>query len=217
MNRVLPTIFGTLVLSFSAAGQKAPKTNPNKPKVLGTVTVIAPPYEPPNYPHETEPGLWKEVSSSDGGIRVTMPTGSGKYLFDDSILLSDGNEALSISASTKYAVFKITTRPAVRLEGKRDIEAYLESMIKFIDERPIATLRSKKDVYYGTQVGREIVVLNQMAEQTEIQIARLFVLNSTLVVLEVIVDESTDMKNIEPWINKFFESLVVALPTINEV
>lgn len=217
MNRVIPIIFGLFILSFSAEGQKVPKSKPDKPKVLGTVTVVAPPYEPPNYPHETEPGLWKEVSSSNGGIRVTMPTGSGKYLFDDSIVLSDGNEALSISASTKNAVFKITTRPAGLLQGNRDIEAYLESMIRFIEERPIATLRSKKNVYYGSQVGREIVILNQMAEQTEIQIARLFVLNSTLVVLEVIVDESTDMKNIEPWINKFFESLVVPLPTINEV
>lgn len=217
MNRVLPIIFGTLVLSFSAAGQEAPKKKPNKPKVLGTVTVVAPPYEPPNYPHETEPGLWKEVTSSDGGIRITMPTGSGKYLFDDSIVLSDGKQALSISASTKNTVFKITTRPAARLQGKRDIEVYLESMIKIIEERPIATLRSKKDVYYGSHLGKEIVVVNQMAEQTEVQIARLFALNSTLVVLEVIVDESTDMKNIEPWVNKFFESLVVALPTIKEV
>lgn len=216
MNRFLPIIFGTLVLSLSAAGQKAPKTKPNKPKVLGTVTVVAPPYEPPNYPHETEPGLWKEVSSTDGGIRISMPTGSGKYLFDDSVVLSGGSEALSIRALTKNAVFRITTRPADRLQGNRDIEVYLESMITFIEERPIATLRSKKDVFYGPFIGKEIVVVNQMAEQTEIQIARLFVLNSTLVVLEVIIDESTEMKTIEPWVDKFFQSLVVDLSPLNE-
>lgn len=209
-------IFLALILhTVPSAGQKSRKPR-KQPIIRETVTVKGGPYIAPKYPDETEADLWKEHAINGGSIKLTFPSGSGKYLHDGSEELPDGPTLVSVSATTKNASYQLLTRPVAPLLSNPDIEDVLETSISSVFSKTNTQIISKKNVYYAGFIGKELVISTTRAEGKEIQHARVFLLSGTLIAMYVTLDDPNSGKAMQPWITKFFESLVVRLPARND-
>lgn len=209
MKAIFLIFIVALIVPLSAWAQKAKKTPVKKPVIREIVTVKRTPYVPPEYPSETEPDLWKEHSTKDGAIKIAFPSGAGKHFHNDSEALPDGAELVVMSAYTKNATYKLITRPVAPLLNNSDIEEVLESSISSAYSMPRTTIVSKKNVSYKGFVGKELVLSTTRTEAKEVQHARFFLLNANLIAIYVTLDDPNSGKAIEPWIRKFFDSLVV--------
>lgn len=209
-------VFVALILyTASVAGQKSRKPR-KQPIIRETVTVKGGPYIAPKYPDETEADLWKEHAINGGSIKLTFPSGSGKYFHDGSEELLDGQTLVSVSATTTNASYLLLTRPVAPLLSNSDIEEVLETSISSVFSKTNTQIVSKKNVYYAGFIGKDLVISTTRAEGKEIQHARLFLLNGTLIAMYVTLDDPNSGKAMEPWIIRFFDSLVVRLPAKND-
>jgi hypothetical protein len=206
-----------MVLSVSISAQKKGKRSTAKmPVIHETVTVKAGPYTPPVYPAETEPDIWNDFSTKDGAIKITFPAKSGGYLFTDSEIMPDGKEVVVVTAYTANASYKLITRPVAPLLNNGDIDDVLESSINLAYSLPKTKIISKKNISYGSFLGKEVILSTDIGKEKEVQYARFYLLNSNLIAIYVTLDNPNSGKKMEPWVNKFFASLFVILQIKNE-
>lgn len=207
---LIPVLVISAVLS--AEGQTRKKSIKSKrPVVRATVTVKADPYKPPIYPNETDDGVWNEYSSKDGKIKLTFPAPVEK-LYDDSEPQNDGRLIISMSAYTKNGSYRLLVRPFPAILDNRGIDYVLENSIQLVFVQPRITIVKKTNVFYEGFLGKELIVRETGAQGKSIQYAQFYILNSQLITLIVELDHSASQEKMEPWIRKFFDSLVVKLP-----
>lgn len=215
MKFLLITILTILAsLATSAQSQKKP-TKAKKPVVRATVTVKGEPHVPHVYPNETDDGIWNEYSTKDGVIKITFPSVLEK-LRNSSESRDDGQIFISLTAPTNNGSYELLTRPFSAITDNREIDRILEDSINKVVSGPIMKIVSKKNIYYGGFLGKELIIRKTVAEGEYIQYSRFFILNSRLITLNVSLDYGVSKEKMEPWIQKFFDSLVVHLPNTPE-
>src|SRR5688500_16793827 len=202
-------IFSTFFFATSVHGQRE-SSKTKKPLVRATVTIKGEPYKPPVYPPENEPALWNEYSTKDGSIVATFPSERGK-LSDDSEVLDNREFFLPIAANTKNATYQLSARTFPPIKDNTEINSVLEDSVKRAFTRPMMKIISKKDIYYHGFLGKELIISRTVAEGEYTQYARLFILNSKLITVNVSLNHGVSKEKMEPWIRKFFDSLKVHL------
>ena len=210
---ILILLMSASVASSAQTRKKSTKTE--KPVVLGTVTIKGEPYVPPVYPSETDAGIWNEFSTMDGSIKVNFPAFVGK-LYDDSERLDNGQRFISLSAYTKNGTYKLLARPFQAITENRDIDSILENTIRSVVIKSNLTVVRKKNIFYQGFIGKELIYTETVAEGIHIRYARFCILNSHVISLDVSLNDPTSKEKMEPWIQKFFNSLRVELPNIND-
>ncbi|HVF31381.1 MAG TPA: hypothetical protein VNA22_10440 [Pyrinomonadaceae bacterium] len=206
-----PVVVAVVILLFvgTALTQKK-RTSARKPTIKATVTIKGdgnfPP--PPRLAEENEAGLWNEFRLEKHRARILFPAKPGDV---ESISIADGKtysyEAYTANASYKLVV--IAHDPPID-----DVTAAraIEKLINALSSKPGHKIVERRAVSYAGRRGVQIVEESSRS----VVISRVLPLNGALFCAYAVIEDKSKRRVVEPWINKFLDSLQVEVTPLVE-
>lgn len=200
------------VLVFSTAWSidaQSSKRRPAKVKPIHVTVNVkgnVPPAKP--LPNESDYGIWNTFELKGDDIQILMPA-TNENVEDNPV-----GPVRSYEATTSSATYTLIVREigSPLMSGQTD--ALLDSMVGIAYGSAGSTSRviAKKNISYLGGPGREIIA----EERGKRIISRIYILNGKLIGLSIVVDLKAYKPEFGKWISKFFDSLNVRLPLVNE-